>query len=224
VAAVLVLALAGAGCSDGGGGDDIGAAPVNSAPTLSTPAQPATSGPGTTPTTAPSTTAAPTAIHATPTTTAATPATAAPTLTPELEAELIDVYTKARRVLYEAFLDPPNADLDAVARYWTPKTLPGLAALLSEWTTKQWRFEPGPGGRYDADVTSIEFTGTSQATLHSCVVTDAAIFDLATGQYIDPGLLSSFAHTAEVQQVDGRWLVAADEQGQEFRDVAGCDG
>jgi hypothetical protein len=184
----------------------------------------ATSGPATTPTTAAPTTAAPTAAQAAPTTEAiaTTTAAVAPTLTPELEAELIDVYTNARQVVYEALLDPPNADLDTVARYWTRETIPGWADLLEEWVTKQWRFEPGPGDRYYATVNSIEFAARDKAILRACVVTDAAVYDIGNGRYVDPGVLSSYAYTAELEMVQGSWLVSGDEQGREFRDVEGC--
>jgi hypothetical protein len=213
VVAVLVL-IASAAC--GGGGEDLGAPPVNSAQTIPT-SVPAT----TTPPATPLTTAAPATTAPTTQPTATT--TAVPVLTPELEAELIEVYTNARRVLYEALLDPPNADMDAVARYWTPEAVPGWADLLHEWATKQLRFEPGPGDRYYADVSAVRLGQSGTATVSACVVTDAAVFDGLNGQYIDPGLLSSYSYVGELRLIDGTWLVAADRQGQEFRDVAGCD-
>jgi hypothetical protein len=205
------LSTAGVAAACGGGGDEISAPPVSPAPTSTlAPPAPSTSAPPTT--TAPTTTALPS--------TTAAPAT---TLTPELEAELVDVYTNARRVLYEAFLDPPNADLEAVARYWTPEAVPGWADLIHEWAAKQWRFEPGPGDQYHATVNSIELASDGHAILRSCVVTDAAVHDMANASYIDPGVLSSYFYTAELKRIDGVWRVAGDEQGREFRDVAGCD-
>jgi hypothetical protein len=214
VAAALAVTAVLAGC--GGGGEELGAPPVNSAATVATSVPTTTAPLATTTTTAAPATTAPTSR---PTTTAS----AAPILTPELEAELIEVYTGARQVVYEALLDPPNADLDSVARYWTPETVPGWADLLEEWVTKQWRFEPGPRDRYYATVNSIELPADDKAILRTCVVTDAAVYDIANGRYIDPGVLSSYAYTAELEWVQGSWLVSGDEQGREFKDVEGCD-
>jgi hypothetical protein len=213
VTAALAVTAVLASC--GGGGEELGAPPVNSAATVATSVPTTTAPLATTTTTAASATTVPTTQPTTAT-------TAVPTLTPELEAELTDVYANGRRVLYEALLDPRNADVDAVARYWTPEAVPGWVRLLEEWAAKQWRFEPGPGDRYYADVSSVELGPAGEAILAACVVSDAAVFDGASGTYIDPGYLSSYRHQVQLRFVDGRWLVHSDDMAAEFKDVATC--
>ena len=204
------FAALGLGACGGGGGDaDVGATLT----TLTTVAPADTPAP----TTAVQTTAAQ------PMPTAPPPAEGELELTDSLRAEIIAAFDESRRAFLDALYDPIDPMHPGIDATRLRDTASNTRLLLRDLQARGWAGRPSEQDLEMTRVLSVGLSATDAAELRACVLSDAVIFEVASGAVIND-VVETATYNVDMQLDDGRWKVLRSTKDASYEGVASCDG